>query len=158
MREIKFRQPLFSNGKFNQWLNWGYVDGGFVSPANGDLERLSQQFTGLKDKKGREIYEGDIICCLGAPCSSSTGNEGEPSRFITAFDILAGVVVFRDLEYSLDYAIEIGWVEKSESADIKYEEFKNNGKLGHRNNTLKRASYFEVIGNIYESDIDKLLK
>lgn len=61
MREIKFRQPLFSDGKFNQWLYWGYVDGGFVSPANGDLERQSQQYTGLLDKNGKEIYEGDIV-------------------------------------------------------------------------------------------------
>lgn len=61
MRELKFRQPIFREGKFESWHYWGYTEGGFVSPANADLERLSQQFTGLKDKTGKEIYEGDFL-------------------------------------------------------------------------------------------------
>lgn len=66
MREIKFRQRL----KEHFWHNdekfhyWGYIDDSFVSPM-GKNETVgdSEQFTGLADIKGVEIYEGDIAHC-----------------------------------------------------------------------------------------------
>jgi uncharacterized phage protein (TIGR01671 family) len=61
MREIKFRQPIFSNGKFNYYHHWGFINDVFVGPDRGDIERLSEQFTGLFDKNNEGIYEGDIL-------------------------------------------------------------------------------------------------
>ena len=62
MREIKFRQPLFKpNGKFFRWHYWGDIDDGFVSPVCGNIGRNSLEYTGLKDSKGVEIYEGDVL-------------------------------------------------------------------------------------------------
>lgn len=57
-RELKFRQ--FLNGEFHYW---GYVDNGFISPLNNSEAQglKSQQFTGLLDKSGKEIWEGDIL-------------------------------------------------------------------------------------------------
>ena len=64
MREIKFRQPRFgANNNFVDWFYWGFIDDGsglhFIAPLRHDID--SYQFTGLKDKSGKEIYEGDIL-------------------------------------------------------------------------------------------------
>ena len=61
MREIKFRQRNKNNG---QWHYWGMVDGAWVQPLiqdNYDHPKDSDQYTGLKNKQDKEIYEGDII-------------------------------------------------------------------------------------------------
>ena len=65
MREIKFRQRVQ-----NSWHYWGFVDDhGYLifKGIEGSISSIeeafknSQQFTGLLDKNGKEIYEGDIF-------------------------------------------------------------------------------------------------
>ena len=65
MRQIKFRQ--FIGGNINGFHYWGFVDDGqFVGPVTDSSIGAvpwpdSEQFTGLKDSKGVEIYDGDIL-------------------------------------------------------------------------------------------------
>lgn len=67
MREIKFRiwHPV---GKFFSY--WGFVERGMftgIPSSNEDgftleyVKENSQQFTGLRDKNGKKIYESDLL-------------------------------------------------------------------------------------------------
>lgn len=71
MREIKFRAwvtPECRRGyKMNQMLDWKFVwlemqwDGKFNNLFFEGKTIIPMQFTGLLDKRGTEIFEGDIV-------------------------------------------------------------------------------------------------
>lgn len=65
MREIKFR--AWSNF-YNDWVESFCIKDGRVHlgnavhyPGNQVSDAILMQYTGLKDKNGNEIYEGDIV-------------------------------------------------------------------------------------------------
>jgi len=62
MREIKFRQ-IVKRGKSFSVHYWGFIGEHFISPLYSvePPDVKSDQYTGLKDKNGKEIYEGAII-------------------------------------------------------------------------------------------------
>ena len=61
MREIKFRAWDINNKEMSHCWNIKHVPQATMAMLGHDSPIVLQQFTGLLDKNGKEIYEGDIM-------------------------------------------------------------------------------------------------
>jgi uncharacterized phage protein (TIGR01671 family) len=140
MREIKFRGKRIDNG---EWV-YGYyfieerdIEDGIIWR---DIPQIQQrygdhfqyfdvdpatigQYTGLKDKNGTEIYEGDIV---------SPSNSWNPElKFVVTF----GEGVFDSGYYSFTGFYLIS----------------DDGRQGEDQYELSKDSVYEIIGNIHDN-------
>ncbi len=117
-REIKFRYWHTESKRFAPWEIFRQYP---LQTVLNDPRVIVQQYIGLKDKNGREIYEGDV---LYFDLQDAFGSD----HFHTAAVIAGGAEFGCDLKYRDG---QIGWVTLNEIAQSDDE--------------------LEILGNIYEN-------
>ena len=137
MRELKFRQAVSFDGKFHHWHYWGLIEGEFRGITS--LVAPNFQFTGLKDKNGKEICEGDI-----------RSKVDELNNRINKRKIRFGVIKFGEYSCSCDeysssqYGFYLDGYDEYERTDGEIDRYPNEFSLM---DCLDMVS----IGNIYEN-------
>lgn len=129
MREIKFRAWDKEN---NKMFHYGSNEGFFAHAECHDWPVM--QYTGLKDKNGKEIYEGDIV-----------KSKMDAGKYVYEFDDdVIGFIEWRDVYAGLALNTKLGLYNLRFLSPWPHEwDCKCN--LKHFNHTV------EVIGNIYEN-------
>ena len=114
------KMPL--NNYFGLQRFFGYLD---------EEQHILMQYTGLKDKNGKEIYEGDVV---NVTIRENIGTFNVPDDIIAnggytgRDDVYEAEVIFKDFGFCI-----------------------NDKKMGEFYLQSMEDTFFEVIGNIYEN-------
>ena len=141
MREIKFRafdkkeNEMFYSSMYQDKTSMAYGLSNFLREC-GDIEDTLMQYTGLKDKNGVEIYEGDVV------------KWGHLPNRTECWHRVAKVEMFPSLQFNILHYIDSKTLEKKKG---------NKHIFGFSNFIYKDThNSLEVIVNIYENQ--ELLK
>ena len=148
MREIKFRAWDKLKKSVHEVAGINFVEGIVLLWKQTGTARQTyavevdsielMQYTGLHDKNGKEIYEGDIITYIQELC------EYEKREVSPARDFVLGNYVVAWHEESAEWGLIYDWSNKQRIS----------GGLGFwrkRVRSGKQENVMEVIGNIYEN-------
>ncbi|MGD9276341.1 MAG: YopX family protein [Candidatus Pacearchaeota archaeon] len=153
MREIKFRMfskklshMFYDQDNENESYLWDMKNNVTGGKIENDIDNIFMQYTGLKDKNNKEIYEGDIVKRQCVQC------------------YFLHIVKFGEYQNSadfdsVDYLFGVGWyVEEYASyfdfrGELVISKHKKIEPLSHHGSNYKSPSPtgIEVIGNIYEN-------
>jgi len=143
MREIKFRAWTGSEMEYRVvvgQLGAFYVEGidpedsACMSSANTKYSEQTpiMQFTGLKDRNGKEIYEGDVISVMGSDCNKCPAKNDDGGCDALECPIIETVRDVVTMNRFPQY-----WLENESS--------------GYEGEGFVSPVYCIVIGNIYEN-------